>query len=70
MDKTEYTDKIDTFVKEVNYHAAINIGLSGLNACRKESDQACIDEFLDIIKSVIQALVKEFGSDDYLTRNQ
>ena len=70
MDKTEYTDRIDTFVKEGNYHAAVNIGLSGLNASRKENDQACIDEFLDIIKSVIQSLAEEFGSEDYLTRNQ
>lgn len=68
MDKSSYTDRITTFIDRGNYHAAINIALSGLNACRKENDQACIDEFLDIAKGIIQTLAEEFGSDDYLNK--
>jgi len=68
MDKASYTDRITTFIARGNYHAAINIALSGLNACRKENDQAGIDEFLDIIKGIVQTLAEEFGSEDYLAR--
>ena len=66
MDKESYTDRINTFVTKGNYHAAINVALSGLNACRKEKDQAGIDSFLEIIKGIIQNLAEEFGSEDYL----
>ena len=66
MDKTTYMERINTFIQKGNYHAAINIALSGLNACRKENDQNGIDEFLDIIKGIIKSLAEEFGSKDYL----
>lgn len=59
-------ERINTFIEKGNYHAAINIALSGLNACRKESDQAGIDEFLDTIKGIVRTLADEFGSEAYL----
>lgn len=68
MDKASYTDRINTFITKGNYHAALNVALSGLNACRKENDQAGVDSFLDTIKATVQKLAEEFGSKDYLAR--
>ena len=59
-------ERINTFIQKGNYHAAINIALSGLNACRKEGDQTGIDEFLDVIKGIARKLAEEFGSQAYL----
>jgi len=54
--------EIQRFVQEGNYHAAYNIALSGLNACRKNNDQAGIDQFINIIKDIVDSLTAEFGS--------
>ncbi len=56
------TKKIQGFVDKGNYHAAYNIALSGLNACRRDNDQAGIDLFIDIIRGIVDSLAKEFGS--------
>jgi hypothetical protein len=55
-------EKVSSFVDKGNYHAAYNIALSGLNACRRNNDQAGIDRFIDIIRAVVDALAVEFGS--------
>lgn len=55
-------EKIQAFVHKGNYHAAYNIALSGLNACRQEADQAGVDRFIDIIRGVVDALEEAFGS--------
>ncbi len=61
-----YTDaeaeNIQSFVDKGNYHAAYNIALSGMNACRRADDQAGVDQFIIIIRSVVDALAEEFGS--------
>jgi hypothetical protein len=62
MDIEEEAKNIRGFVDKGNYHAAYNIALSGLNACRRNNDQAGVDRFIDIIRAVIDALVAEFGS--------
>ena len=54
--------EIQRFVREGNYHAAYNVALSGLNACRQHNDQAGIDQFINIIKGVVDSLAAEFGS--------
>jgi hypothetical protein len=54
--------EIQRFVQKGNYHAAYNIALSRLNACRQNSDQAGIDRFINIIKGVVDSLAAEFGS--------
>jgi len=66
MDIKLYKDEIQGFVDRGNYHAAINIALSGLNECRRDNDQACIDQSLKLIGQVIQHLAEEFGSKEYL----
>ena len=55
-------EKVQDFVDKGNYHAAYNIALSGLNACRRNNDQAGTDRFIDIIRAVVDALAAEFGS--------
>jgi hypothetical protein len=55
-------EKVRSFVDKGNYHAAYNIALSGLNACRRNNDQAGIDRFIEIIRAVVDALAAEFGS--------
>ncbi len=54
--------EIQTFIDKGNYHAAYNIALSGLNACRRDNDQAGVDRFIGIIRGVVDSLADEFGS--------
>ena len=62
MDIEAEARHVQEFVDKGNYHAAYNIALSGLNACRRNKDQAGIDRFLDIIRAVVDSLAAEFGS--------
>ncbi len=64
MDIAAQAKEVQRFVDKGNYHAAYNIALSGLNACRKEDDQAGIDRFIEIIRDIVDALEREFGSPD------
>ena len=56
-------ERIDEFVQKGNYHAAYNIALSGLNACRRENNQDGVDRFIGIIRGVVDSLTAEFGSE-------
>ena len=62
MDIEAEARRVEDFVDKGNYHAAYNIALSGLNACRRNNDQAGIERFLDIIRTVVESLAAEFGS--------
>ena len=62
MDLDAQAKVVQGFVDKGNYHAAYNIALSGLNACRRNNDQEGIDRFIDIIKTVVDSLATEFGS--------
>lgn len=59
--------RIEHFVSIGNYHAAINIAISGLNACRREQDQAGVRYYLDLIKAIVASMEEAFdegaGSD-------
>jgi hypothetical protein len=68
MNIESYEDEVRGFVNHGNYHAAINVALSGLNECRRNGDQAGIDQCLSVIRAVIQHLAEEFGSKEYLAR--
>jgi len=65
MDISSETGRIQQFVTDGNYHAAINIALSCLNECRRNDNQAGADECLGIIKAITETLAVEFGSDKY-----
>ena len=62
MDIESETKEIQNFVDKGNYHAAYNIALSALNACRRENDQPGIDHFIGVIRGVVDSLADEFGS--------
>lgn len=62
MDTESEKNRIQDFVDKGNYHAAINIALSAVNEGRRNNDQAGVDEFIDIIKGIVQTLAEEFGS--------
>ena len=62
MDIDAEAETVQEFVDKGNYHAAYNIALSGLNTCRRENDQAGIDRFIVIIRSIVDSLADEFGS--------
>ena len=66
MNIASYQEEVQGFVSRGNYHAAINIALSGLNECRRNNDQAGIDQCLGVINRVMQQLAEEFGSKEYL----
>jgi len=62
MDIELEAERINEFVQIGNYHAAYNIALSGMNACRRDNNQVGIDHFIAIIRGVVDALDSEFGS--------
>ena len=62
MSIEDQAQEIQAFVDKGNYHAAYNIALSGLNACRRAGDQAGVDRFIAIIRGIVDALEDEFGS--------
>lgn len=70
MNFKSYSDQILKFVEESNYHAALNIALSGLNECQGNNDRLCVDKFLSLIKGVSFMLAQEFGSKEYLDQGQ
>lgn len=62
MDIESETKIIQSFVVKGNYHAAMNIAISALNQCRRDSNQAGIDIFLGVIKNIANTMSEEFGS--------
>ena len=53
---------IQSFTDKGNYHAAMNIAISALNACRRDNNQFGTDIFLGIIKGIAETMTDEFGS--------
>lgn len=62
MNIEEEAENIRQFVDRGNYHAAYNIALSGLNACRRDNDQDGVDHFIGIIRGIVDSLDAEYGS--------
>ncbi len=63
MDIEAEAQRVADFIQRGNYHAAYNIALSGMNACRRVNDQAGVDRFIVIIREIVDALADEFGSE-------
>lgn len=66
MNSESDTDRIQSFVEDGNFHAAINIAISGMNECRRNDDQDGVDKFLRIINDISLTMAREFGSKAYL----
>lgn len=62
MDFETYLARVDGFVAAGNFHAALNIALSGMNACRRQDDQAGVDRCLEVIRGIVDRLEREYGS--------
>jgi len=62
MDIQAESSVIQEFTDKGNYHAAMNIAISALNACRRKSDQFGTDVFLGIINGIAETMTDEFGS--------
>ena len=62
VDKNAETERIWAFVDGGNFHAAYNIALSAMNACRRHQDQPGVDHFIGVIREVVEALDAEFGA--------
>ncbi len=55
-------ERVREFVSIGNYHAACNIALSALNACRRDGDRAGVDACIALIREIVDSLAAEFGS--------
>jgi len=53
--------RVRAFVGDGNYHAAYNIALSAMNACRRDGDQAGVDDCIALIRELVDSLAAEFG---------
>lgn len=62
MDVEQEISKIQGFVDKANYHAAVNLAISGMNECRRQQDQAGVDRFLGVINGIVQVMQDAFGS--------
>jgi hypothetical protein len=62
MDIKSEKESINTHLDKGNYHAAINLAISAMNECRRNKDQAGVDEFIDFIRSIVDKLDQAFGS--------
>lgn len=68
MDTRPYKETVQSFVERGNYHAAINIAISAMNECRKNTDQPGVDACLTVIREVVDDMVREFGSEAFVSR--
>ena len=62
MDIEAHLARVEGFVEAGNYHAALNIALSGMNACRRQDDQAGVDRCLEAIRGIVDRLQRLYGS--------
>lgn len=64
MDIQSEKENIQQHVDKGNYHAAINLAISAMNACRRDNDQAGVDSFIAVIKGIVETLSDEFSSNN------
>lgn len=62
MDFEAYLSRVDGFVEAGNFHAALNIALSGMNACQRQQDPAGVDRCLEVIRGIVDELERVYGS--------
>ena len=62
MDIRSEKENIQAHVDKGNYHAGINLAISAMNECRRNEDQAGVDEFINFIKAIVDTMADEFGS--------
>lgn len=55
-------ENIQSHVDKGNYHAAINLAISAMNECRRNQDQAGVDDFIAVIRGIVDVMADKFGS--------
>ncbi|HHJ34355.1 MAG TPA: hypothetical protein ENJ87_01175 [Gammaproteobacteria bacterium] len=55
-------ENIQTHIDKGNFHAAINLSISAMNECRRNEDQAGVDEFIEFIRAIVDIMADRFGS--------
>ena len=68
MNIESYREEVRSFVKRGNFHAALNVAVSGLNECRRNNDQVLVDQCIGVIREVVEALAQAYGSRENLER--
>ncbi len=61
MDVGAEKARIESFAEAGNFHAAFNLAISALNACRRDGDQEGVEEFLAVIRELALAMEGVFG---------
>jgi hypothetical protein len=61
MDIEAETTIIQEFVTKGNYHAAMNIAISAMNECRRNTDQPGVNHFLEVIRSIADTMAQVFS---------
>jgi len=62
MDIEAETRIIQEFVDKGNYHAAMNIAISAMNECRRNNDQAGVNQFLEVIRKIADTMTQVFAA--------
>ena len=52
----ELETQVAAFVAEGKFHPALNVALSGLNACRREGDAAGVARCLGLLRRILDDL--------------
>lgn len=55
-------ENIQFHVDKGNYHAAINLAISAMNECRRNDDQAGVDDFITVMKDIVNVMAVKFAS--------
>ncbi|MDX1593480.1 MAG: hypothetical protein R3298_04475 [Gammaproteobacteria bacterium] len=64
MDFEALAQQVADFVAVGKYHAALNVALSGVNACHREGDRDGVVRCLGLIRSTVDALERNVLVDD------
>lgn len=58
----EEDERIQGFIDIGNYHASVNLTISAMNACRRQSDQTGADHYLQILQLIVDTMCEAYGS--------
>lgn len=58
----EEDERIQWFIDIGNYHASVNLTISAMNACRRQSDHAGTDHYLQLLQRIVDTMYGAYGS--------
>lgn len=59
----EEDERIQGFIEQGNYHASVNLTISAMNACRRESDQNGVEHYLELLQRIVDIMCEAYGSE-------